>query len=287
MKNILVASDLSPNCDRAMARAIMLATQSKAKLHVIHVPPTYHFVGKQKQAQTLRDELANSLQDYLTGYALNDGVKSNVVIGNSSNAYEEIIAAGENVNADLIVMGLHNKVGLVDMFVGTTVERVIRKGLKPVLMVKDKPRAHYTSLVAGVDFSGACSHAFTTALEITPAAKVSLVHSFDFPDSPKGNKIEALSGDVIERLESEHMDAFVKQHQKSLKKFKVTPKYFEHTTVKGPAAKTLIKQVKNSNADLLAVGVNARAGLGHLKIGGVASHLLSNPPCDILVSNGY
>ncbi|MFT4712199.1 MAG: nucleotide-binding universal stress UspA family protein [Candidatus Azotimanducaceae bacterium] len=287
MKNILVATDLSPNCDRAMARAFKLAAQNKAKLHMIHVPPNYHFVGMKKQAQSLRDELAQSLKDYLTDYATDDDVKSNVIISRTSNAYEEIIAAGEEVHADLIVMGLHNKSGLIDMFVGTTIERVIRKGIKPVLMVKDKPRAHYSSLVSGVDFSGACSHAFTTALQLSPGAKVSLVHSFDFPDSSNGHKIEALSGEVIERLEVKQMDAFVKQHQKSLKKFKVTPKLFKYSTVKGDPAKTLIKQVKSSKANLLAVGVNARAGLGHLKLGGITAQLLIDPPCDVLVSKGY
>jgi universal stress protein E len=240
-----------------------------------------------KQAQSLQDELAQSLQDYLTDYSSIAGVKSNVIISSTSNAYEEIIAAGEDVHADLIVMGLHNKSGLIDMFVGTTIERVIRKGIKPVLMVKDKPRTHYTSLVSGVDFSGACSIALTTALQITPGAKVSLVHSFDFPDSPNGHKIEALSGEVIERLEAKQMDAFVKQHQKSFKKFKVAPKFFEYSTVKGDAIKILIKQVKSSKANLLSVGVNARAGLGHLKLGGITAQLLLDPPCDVLVSQGF
>ena len=287
MKNILIATDLSPNCDRAMARAVMLANHRKAKLHIVHVPPTYHFMGKKKQSAGLRDELAKSVEDYLADYTANTNVKSSITITTSSNAYEEIIAMGEAVDADLIVMGLHNKVGMMDMFTGTTIERVIRKGVKPVLMVKDKPRGDYSSLVAGVDFSAACSQAFVTALQAAPGAKVNLVHSFHFPDSPQGHKIEALSGDVIERLEAEQLEQFVKQQQKNLKKYKVAPKNFAYTTVKGPVADTLSKQVKKHKADLLSIGVNTRAGLGHLKIGGMAAHLLSNPPCDILVGKGF
>lgn len=287
MKNILVATDLSPNCDRALARSIKLASQEKAKLHVIHVPSNYYFSGKKKQAQALREELSRTLQDYLQGFDIDDSSKLNVIIADSSSAYEEIIAGGEKVKADLIVMGLHNKVGMTDLFFGTTIERVIRKGVKPVLMVKDKPQDNYKSLVAGVDFSGACKHAFTSALEIARLAKVKLLHSFDYPGGAGGNKIEALSGDVIESLESKQMDDFVKQCRAVLKKFKITSGRFSYVTVKGPTARTLSKEVKNSKADLLSVGVNARAGFGHLKVGGVAAQLLTNPPCDVLVSKGY
>tara|TARA_R110002072_G_scaffold1780_5_gene14682 strand:+ start:30820 stop:31683 length:864 start_codon:yes stop_codon:yes gene_type:complete len=287
MKNILIATDLSANCDRAMARAIVLATQQKAKLHIVHVPPTYHLAGKKKQALSFREELASTIEDYLTGYALSNKIKSSVTITTGSNAYEEIISVGEHVNADLIVMGIHNKVGMMDMFVGTTIERVIRKGVKPVLMVRDKPQGNYTNLVAGVDFSTSCDNSFHTALQIAPGAKVNLIHTFDFPDSSQGHKIEALSGDVIERLETEKMEQFIKQHQKTLKRFKVPANQFKYATVRGPAAKILTKQVKSNKANLLAIGVNARAGLGHLKLGGVAAQILTSPPCDILVSRGY
>ena len=37
MKNILLATDLGPNSDRAMERAIKLAKEQRATLHVVHV----------------------------------------------------------------------------------------------------------------------------------------------------------------------------------------------------------------------------------------------------------
>jgi universal stress protein E len=43
-----------------------------------------------------------------------------------------------DINTDLIVMGAHRKQFLRDVFVGTTVERVIRTGPYPVLMVNNE-----------------------------------------------------------------------------------------------------------------------------------------------------
>lgn len=41
MKNILLATDLSEKADRALERALKIAKEQKAKLHIIHIAPAY------------------------------------------------------------------------------------------------------------------------------------------------------------------------------------------------------------------------------------------------------
>jgi universal stress protein E len=57
------------------------------------------------------------------------------------------------IKADLIVMGAHRKELLRDIFVGTTIERVIRTGSHPVLMVNSEVEQSYSNVLAAVDMS--------------------------------------------------------------------------------------------------------------------------------------
>ncbi|MCB8823361.1 universal stress protein [Microvirga rosea] len=53
----------------------------------------------------------------------------------AGDPFDGILRAAASTGADLIVMGAHRKQLLRDILVGTTIERVIRTGPHPVLMV--------------------------------------------------------------------------------------------------------------------------------------------------------
>ena len=58
-----------------------------------------------------------------------------------------------SIEADLIVLGAHRKQLLRDIFVGTTIERVIRTSPYPVLMVNAEVEQDYRNVLAAVDMS--------------------------------------------------------------------------------------------------------------------------------------
>lgn len=61
MKNILLATDLAAETDRAFERAIQLASTSAAKLHILHVCPLYAFNNK-KQNISLKKETKDTIK---------------------------------------------------------------------------------------------------------------------------------------------------------------------------------------------------------------------------------
>lgn len=286
MKNILIATDLTVNCDRAMERAIKLAKASNAKLHIIHVTPSYALPKNQKEAKSVKQDNENLIHSHLDSYAGLKTIKKVIHIIKSNNAFAEIIDASQKCKADLIVMGVHNKKGFKDLFIGTTVERVIRRGIKPVLMVSDKPKGDYKNVVVGCDFSSSSVKALETSLQIAPKSKVSLIHAYHFPSTRTGVKIERHAGNVIMNIESDLLEKFVKENKKTLKKYGFVGKKFSHSLVKSEPLAALTGEVKKQKADLLAIGVNSRAGFITSKIGGVAEEVLANPHCDILVTKG-
>lgn len=283
MKNILVATDLTANCDRALERALRLAKSSGAKLHVLHIAPVYLLPGKKKQTAPLKQDTEQLIHAYLSGYTGAKAAKPAIHVVEGGEAYAQIVKASRELKADLIVMGIHNKAGFRDLFVGTTVERVIRRGFKPVLMVRDKPKGDYKSILAGADFSDSSANAFRLALQLAPGAAVRLVHALDFPDTSAGDKIQQYAGDVIENIEAGQLEKFARQSEKTLRKHNIPAAKFSYGTANGSPWEVLMAEAAKAKADLLAIGVHSRAGFAYSKLGGVTAEILADPPCDVLV----
>src|SRR5690606_14326839 len=84
----------------------------------------------------------------------------------------------EAVDADLVVMGAHRRHLLGEVFTGTTVERVMRVGGRPVLMANRDDDAAYRTVLAAVDRSPLSAHALRTAvaLRLLDPARAAIVH---------------------------------------------------------------------------------------------------------------
>src|SRR5690606_36064331 len=95
--------------------------------------------------------------------------------------FQEILRAAEDGSADLIAMGSHRKSILRDVFVGTTIERVIRIGEYPVLMVNRPLGGPYRRVLVAVDFSETSAHAVRSAhtLGLLEGTEVTLAHAYD------------------------------------------------------------------------------------------------------------
>ena len=76
--------------------------------------------------------------------------------------FDGILRAAASTGADLVVMGAHRKQLLRDILVGTTIERVIRTGPFPVLMVNKEVGQPYRTALAPVDLSEPSVNAIRT-----------------------------------------------------------------------------------------------------------------------------
>jgi universal stress protein E len=73
--------------------------------------------------------------------------------------FSSIIDAARSFNADLLVMGAHRRRLLSDVFTGTTLERVLRTGGTPALMVNAATFVPYESVLLALDTSEASARA--------------------------------------------------------------------------------------------------------------------------------
>lgn len=136
MKRLLVATDLSPRSDRALNRALALSDELKTQLVILHVVdeelPSSVADRHKEEAESAIDQHLDSFPDLRR-----KDVARKVVFGTE---FRHILKEAEGSGADLIILGTHRDPSLRDLFLGTTVERVIRRGNVPVLVARDRVR---------------------------------------------------------------------------------------------------------------------------------------------------
>lgn len=285
MRSILLATDIAGETDRAFERAVKIALSLTATLHILHVCLPSSLDSKASVGNSPSQGIKDRLNSYLASNKELSSVEHTITVKENREPFAEIIKLADEVSAELIVMGMHGKSKLRDMFVGTTIEKVIRKGTLPVLMVKDKPLGEYKNTLVGTDFSAGSGQALHLALRLAPKGTLSLVHFYNIPDTSTGDKISQYAGDVIETSEKDKLEKFVHDHSANLNKMANTQPEFHYRLAQGEAYNGLLREATEINAELIAIGAHSRPRLMPYKLGGNAHDILTNPPCDVLVAN--
>lgn len=284
VESILMATDLSARSDRALERAVRLAEEHRAHLVVLNVldedlPAAVH----DRVADAASKEIADMLARSKGSRAIDAAIQ--VVRGKD---YRDIIAAATSAGTDLIVLGVHrNETGLKPI-AGTTMERVIRHGRHPVLVVSDRVKNGYKNVMIGVDFSVYARFALRGAIALAPGAAFHAVHAYRVPfeglqpgEQTRLAVAEEHEGELA-RMIDEEMDALIgasSQHGAELRLDKI----LRH----GDADTVLRQEVERLGIDLLVLGTHGRVGLSHALIGSVAAQFLTDPPCDVMVVKAW
>ena len=172
---ILAATDFSTRSNRALRQAGLLAQRADAQLYIAHVVdddrPEEFIRSEKREAERLLSEQTNSMPELK-----NIQPHAKVVVG---DPFDGILKVAAEVNADLVVMGSHRK-QLLDVIVGTTLERVLRKGSYPVLMVNNEAQRTYENVLAPVDIVEASIRAVEVAakLGLIDDRPPTLLHAF-------------------------------------------------------------------------------------------------------------
>lgn len=276
---ILAATDFSIRSQRALRRAGLLARAYSAELTLLHVVEDDH---PQALVERDRREAERFLAEQRDALGELRGLHVSIAVI-AGDAFDGILRAAEAQPADLIVMGAHRKQLLRDVFIGTTIERVIRTGPYPVLMVNREAIAPYRRLLATTDLSEPSAHALKTAqtFGLLDGAEATLVHGF--AAMAKGHL--KLAG-----VRPEHIDEYVTDEQRrvdgELMAFLEAHDLAKHgwlrRVVEGRAITVITDAVQTTAPDLVVIGTRARSALTTALLGSVTQELLRSLEVDIL-----
>jgi len=273
MKQILMANDLSSRSDLALRRAIALAAQFDAELEVLAVLEEMFLEATTRAnvafaTQALADQIAS-----IPG-SQDAKIATRVIVGLD---YEDIIRRADEIDADLIVLGVHRHKQR-ELFRGTTAERVIRFGRQPVLVVKDTPSAPYANALVATDTSAHATAASLLAAKFTCGGQMSLLHALQRPLLTAVSSTK--KSDDHRHAVKTALTELVNQIDRDLGR-DAPGCSFE--ICDGRPVEAIETAVAQKTPDLLAVGTHGRTGLAQAVIGSVAEQVLTQCPTDVLV----
>lgn len=302
IRSILVATDFSDAARRAVGRAALIARAHGARLlglNVLEIPPE-----GLKAMGADPGELATWFGEQLTrevGDAADRvGVEAEVATA-FGKAFVEIVRKSRETGADLVVLGSHGESGWREDLVGTTADRVVRKGDRPVLIVKRAATRDYRRVLVGVDFSEHSSRALEAAAALTapgPGAKgrgkardgVPELHVLHVYGSLSQITLgrAALGGWMIpaptaRSVAAEELGQAREAMDRLLAGIDTGGRSVEVHFREGSPLQRVLQVARTLRPGLLALGTHGRTGVPHVLFGSVAEALTRRATCDVLL----
>ena len=137
-KNILFATDFSPESRRAQVRAVDVAQQYGTQLSIIHVIdylPVSQLDGGLSVVPDLEQKLNENAHDDIAACAAEIPLKLSHEHVCTGSPKREITDYAQAINADLIVLGSHGRHGL-GLLLGSTANGVLHLARCDVLAVR-------------------------------------------------------------------------------------------------------------------------------------------------------
>ena len=270
---ILATTDLSARGDRALRRALRLANDHGAALHVLHVIDD---AIPEDIAQTLRDTAETTLTRFIRSMKGGDAVTVTVVHGDPITS---VVDAIKVARPDLLVMGTHRTRPFFDSWRETTAQHITRLVDCPVLIVKDAEDKAYDTVLAATDFSPTAAAAIDFADTLAPGATITPVHAYHVPY--RGMLAHGAGGsDELEAIfRTDAQDADVRWRASNT----LPASCGETVLMIGQPRHALSTVATDKAAPLICAGAHGRVGQGRALLGSTALDLMRAPPCDVLI----
>lgn len=285
-RSVLAATDFSEDAAKAASRAAMIANEHKAELVLLHVVDPSGLTALKEwlagrmdvgavmsfQAEVMLGELANRLiQDH------GIHVKHSLRVGSPFLELSEAEAA-----ADLLVLGARGIHPLLQLDVGTTTDRLLRKATQPLLVVKSAPLGTYRRVLVLVDFSESSESALRAALRLAPGAGIHLLHTFEVPFEGRLRIADVSKDDIIQYRVRERERAMERLHL-LLSNVQTDRDRISFAIERGDIRVQTRLTVEDTRPDLIAVGKQGDSLFQDLFLGSVTRTILAEAQCDVLV----
>jgi nucleotide-binding universal stress UspA family protein len=297
VRRILVPIDFSRASLAAIDYASKVATRLGAELNLIHVfEPQYPLVGMNAMPLYLPDpEVGLRARVHLETTAKRHRIplRAEHIHVKKGRPFKEICRLAHKLNVDLIIVPTRGNTGLKHLVLGSTVERVVRHSLCPVLVLRATSKAGrngklpaasitFRKIVVPTDFSD-CSmkglgyaknlaHEFGSTLVLLHA-----VHPQYYVTSDEYARYDfPLLLNQVEKVAEAQMTELVEKTDWEGIKVKSAVEL-------GHPGQEICDRARDRRADLIVTATHGRTGLKHVFIGSTAEFVVRHAHCPVLV----
>jgi nucleotide-binding universal stress UspA family protein len=277
LNKILLPVDFDDQAKQIIETGRVLHESFHSHIILLHVLPerlNKQHIGKlvKKAAHTNLDSLKQQLID-----ADVEDVETVIQYG---SVFDKTIDVAEEKEANAILMGPGGENVSDGNYIGTSVEKVIRKTNIPVWLVK-KEATNIKRILCPVDFSEPSKRALNNAIMLAEnfGAELNILSVFE-PETSYSRWIKA-------DLEDENKKAyqtFLEQYDKFLEAFDFKNIKWKKLVVQGVIDEQIIRNVRDHQPDLLIMGTTGRTGLGRILIGSVTEKVIRNVECSVITT---
>ena len=279
MDRLLLATDFSTRSDRALRRAALIADKSGAAITLLHVidddQPKYLIDRHHQAAAMLLEDAVKTIRQF-------DRVEAdmNIMTGDVASS---IVQVAEEIDAAMIVVGPYRR-KLKNIFIGTTAERTIERSDRPVLMANGMPSGLYERTFLALDLDDASRSAVRAAraLGVIEGTVVTAMHAFDAPAAGMMRRAMEVPDAIDHYVAGEEAQARPKVEE-FLAELDVRPELLLLRPIEAVPAQSILACAEAENAELVVVGTNRRRGAERLLLRSVATEILRQADCDVLV----
>lgn len=278
MPAILLATDLSPHADRALARAALMAQGHGEGLTVLHAvgPELRSGPGLEAALAAAREQLGEDLAEA--------GLPAGLAVTPLARAGEAgpaIVAAAKETGSRMVVLAAPHADLLVEIFRRSVLHHVVRHAPCPALVVRRRARQPYRRIVVGVDLSQPSRRALETALRLLPdeamaQAELTVVNA----------RIGSLPPAEVAEQRARVEDMLTAALARLAAEGRQPPASAQAVSEAGTPEAVLTAEAKRRRAELAVVGTLGLTGAANLLLGSTAETLLATLPCDVLAVRG-
>lgn len=287
LHTLLAATDLTAPSHFTAQRAAMLAQQIGARLEFVHVLDKRELAELQRLlGDTLKERIQSQSLELLKKLANDVGEPLSISAGChlvEGKILESITKQVDAFDANLLIIGARGTDSILQQFLGTTAERLLRMIQCPVLTVKLYPRKPYQSVLVPIDFSSWSLGAIHLAQSVAPQAKLTLLHAYEPPFEAQMH----IAGEKKEEIQN-YRDKVFQEAKTSLyqtaEDARITTNWHP-IVIHGNAVQRILEQEKERGADLIILGKHGLGMVEELLLGSNARQVLIHAQCDVLIAN--
>jgi nucleotide-binding universal stress UspA family protein len=289
MTTVMIGTSLTEMSDPVVSAGLTVARAAGAKVMLVHAfQPKLAYGGEAPYIADIILVEALETERKLVERRLDEqierlGICSDELAGKrveQGPAHRILTEVAEALGADLLVVGSAESPRVAKMF-GSTADRVIRKSLRPVLVVRGPVEVPFRKVLLPVDLSFLSAVAFRRGLAaldqicVGPDVQLEALYVLSHPDPGLFEPVSPRN--PSERQSARDLERFVAQNTFQSGRRVVT------RIVQGEVEVAIRTRGEEWGADLVVLGTHGRGGFERFLLGSVASDVVRRGTTSVLV----